>query len=319
MMQESYYSSTEGGFAVLTRLFRWHLFKLMTSGSIGLFMRGGDTISISPQVNGVHEPELTRFIGHLADSGYSDYLIDIGSNIGLTSCQNGNSFKEVHMFELNPRLFGILESNCSIALPTKSYYINKYGLGDSQRDVKLTIPEHNWGGGFINDPGNSYPPEILAKKDGYKSIVEDNYSTVSAKIKSAEVEVGALFLRLREKGLISGVIKIDAEGYEPAIIEGILTSIPEDMATYIIFESWGGTRVAEVIASFSDRVTASILLQHTPYKKGWPKLMKIIALALGFGVTTKTTEITDSDYTGDVVLRVDKLTNRNADGRVERL
>ena len=59
--------------------------------------------------NGVYEPHIKFLIDYLAEKGYSDFLIDIGANIGLTSCQSGNSFKEIHMFEPNPDCVNILK------------------------------------------------------------------------------------------------------------------------------------------------------------------------------------------------------------------
>ena len=68
-------------------------FESLTKNSLNLFLRIGDSISISPQIKGSWEPVLASFLKFAASNGYSDFLIDIGANVGLTSCQSGRLFK----------------------------------------------------------------------------------------------------------------------------------------------------------------------------------------------------------------------------------
>ncbi len=97
-------------------------------------------------MKGVHEPELIALLGYLSGHGFSDFLIDIGANIGLVSCQCGEYFKEVHMFEPNPLCCHILEVNSTMALSNLKSKIYPYGLGDENKSSVLTVPRHNWGG-----------------------------------------------------------------------------------------------------------------------------------------------------------------------------
>jgi hypothetical protein len=70
---------------------------------LAVIFRGGDVISMTSISNGVYEPHIKFLIDYLAEK-------DIGllnrhrRNIGLTSCQSGRNFREIHMFEPNPDL-----------------------------------------------------------------------------------------------------------------------------------------------------------------------------------------------------------------------
>ena len=120
-------------------------FESLTKNSLNLFLRIGDSISISPQIKGSWEPVLASFLKFAASKGYSDFLIDIGANVGLTSCQSGMFFKEVHMFEPNPHCFKILEVNSFFSLGNIKYHLYKFSLGDRNKKVKLMVPKKTGG------------------------------------------------------------------------------------------------------------------------------------------------------------------------------
>jgi FkbM family methyltransferase len=159
---------------VIKYLFKSRIFNLLTKKSSGLFLRGKDIISVNPQIFGIHEEPLTNLIKHYVKNGYKDFLIDIGANIGLTSCQNGGDFTEVHMFEPNPLCCNILEVNAWLAFDSAKFNIYRYGLGESNKKCSLTVPKHNWGGAFIRDKNNSYSDNILASKDRFETIDSKN-------------------------------------------------------------------------------------------------------------------------------------------------
>ncbi len=92
------YLKKDSGFSLILYKFKNIIFRKITKNSLQLFLRGKDIISVSPQTCGFHELGLTTLISSIAENGASDFLIDIGANIGLTSCQNGNDFKRVFLF-----------------------------------------------------------------------------------------------------------------------------------------------------------------------------------------------------------------------------
>ena len=68
------------------------LFNKITKKSSPLFVKGGDIISRNPLIAGYHEIDVEELIRSYRDNGYSDFLIDIGANIGLTTCFSGKGF-----------------------------------------------------------------------------------------------------------------------------------------------------------------------------------------------------------------------------------
>ena len=192
-------------------IIRNRIFKKVTSHSLNYFLRGGDLISVNPLTNGVHEPGLTHVISHFCENGYSDFLIDIGANIGLTSCQNGNRFKKVICFEPNPLCVHILKVNTEIGITDSLVEINEYGLGNEAGTYELWIPKHNWGGAFVKSSENSYSDEILASKDSFSAVVKSNYSVKSIDIRSTESVLTEKFAGLIDSGLTSGVLTTPVE------------------------------------------------------------------------------------------------------------
>jgi|688.fasta_scaffold170591_2 FkbM family methyltransferase len=290
---------------VIKNSIKYRLFNFLTKDSCNLFLRGQDAISTSPQIFGIHEKPLTNSIKHYARTGYSDFLIDIGANVGLTSCQNGPEFQEIHMFEPNPYCCRILEVNAHIALESSKFNIHKYGLGEVEKNCFLTIPKHNWGGAFINDDENSYEDNILASKDGLEGINSDNYFNVEIVIKNTENELKELFHKFTKKGFNKGVIKIDVEGYEESVLIGIAKSIPSNVRVAILFESWDNNfNLEKVIKAFNRQVVAKKINRYKPWKNNASNLTKLILLLINPVFKTKITQIKDENLVGDLILEI---------------
>jgi FkbM family methyltransferase len=214
------------------------IYKKLTRQALPLFTRGRDIISISPLASGVYEPEITELIGYFAAQGYSEFLVDIGANIGLTSCQSGKHFEEIHMFEPNPDCVHILKVNTKIALRQKPYFINEFGLGSKKETLKLMVPYENWGGAFLQSKDNEYDQELLSEKDGYGKFNLENYQALDVQVESASDSLIALFTDLQLRGKSRGLIKIDVEGYEKLVLEAIAQTIPDHFEVFVIFENW---------------------------------------------------------------------------------
>jgi FkbM family methyltransferase len=213
-------------------------YKRLTKQALPLFFRGGDIISYGPLANGVYEPDIKALIDHLSSNGYGNFLIDIGANIGLSSCQSGAGFQEIHMFEPNPNCLSILKVNTKIALRKHNYVIHEYGLGSQQETLQLFVPYDNWGGGFVKSKSNDYDEALLSSKDGYGKFDLKNYDVLDVAIESASEKLAQLFASLAEKKLCHGVIKIDVEGFEKLVIDAILATCPAKFNAFVIFENW---------------------------------------------------------------------------------
>lgn len=221
-----------------TRKLRYSLFKKLSRNALPLFFKGGDIISIDPIANGLYEPDVKSLIEHFADNGFNDFLLDIGANIGLSSCQSGRKFKELHLFEPNPNCVSILKINANIALRGVPYNIHEFGLGSSSATLQLYVPFDNWGGAFVKSSENEYDESLLSAKDGYGTFNRDNYDVLPVQIESASRVLTDIFEKLKAQGHTRGVIKVDAEGYEKFIVNTVLAVKPQGMECAVIFENW---------------------------------------------------------------------------------
>lgn len=289
----------------LIRLIKKKIFQFITKKSCPFFLRGDDMISIDPQIFGVHEKIVTKFIDSFSKNGYSDFFLDIGANIGLTSCQNGSKFKKVYMFEPNPLCCKILDVNCSIALNKENYNIYNYGLGNENKKNILTIPKKNWAGAFIKDELNAYSKETLAKKDQLNEYIDSNYFNLDIEIRDTKVELKNIFKELEIKKFNKGVIKIDVEGYESVILKGIANSIPANFQTIIIFENWDKNfNRDKILDYFNGRAELFKIKTDVPWKKSWPKAIKLLSFFIKGKFKTKASKDNIESWIGDLILTV---------------
>ena len=300
------YCKKDSGFSLILLEIKNIIFSKITKNSLQLFLRGKDIISVSPQTCGFHEPGLTNLISSIAKNGASDFLIDIGANIGLTSCQNGNDFKRVFCFEPNPLCCQILRVNTEISLDMSKVQIHEFGLGETDETLKLMIPKHNWGGAFVVSSSNSYSDDLLASKDGFHGIQSKNYITKEVKIKSTEGALREVFSSIGTGTNKSGMIKIDIEGMESTVLKGIAASLPLNVKTVIVFENWDKNYdFAKLAECFSNRSIKILKFEkRNPYKKSWPRFIKGVLLLFGKR-TLRIVDIADcSDNIGDIIIDV---------------
>ena len=300
------YCKKDSGFSLILLEIKNIIFSKITKNSLQLFLRGKDIISVSPQTCGFHEPGLTNLISSIAKNGASDFLIDIGANIGLTSCQNGNDFKYVFCFEPNPLSCQILRVNAEISLDMSKVQIYEFGLGEADETLKLMIPRHNWGGAFVVSSSNSYSDDLLAFKDGFYEIQSENYITKEVKIKSTKGVLHEVFSSIGTGTDKSGMIKIDVEGMEPTVLKGIAASLPLNVKTTIVFENWDKDfDFVKLTEYFSNRSIKILKLEEkNSYKKSWPRFIKGVLLLFGKR-TLRIVDIADcSDKIGDIIIDV---------------
>lgn len=281
------------------------LFKKITKKSPKLFLRGGDVISTGALLEGVHEKPLTNMIKYYVKNNLSDFFIDIGANIGLTSCQNGADFKRVVCFEPNRLCANILKTNLAISLPKGNFVINEFALGDADGSYELYVPKSNWGGAFIKSNKNSYSDGILASKDGYQDISLENYVVEKIEVRSTEKIFLELFSSLKSEGHSRGVIKIDVEGFEEVVLEGIGKTIPFDISVMIVFENWDENLNFDKIRSlFPNRSIKLKKLECTISDAKYPKYLKMLALIFGADKTHLVGIESAASAVGDVVIEV---------------
>ncbi len=289
-------------YSFLKNRFLYRVFRKLTRKSLPVFLRGGDLISEGAMIEGIWESCLTKFIENTAERGLSDFLIDIGANIGLTSCQNGKSFKKVYCLEPNPLCVNILKTNLAISLSKGKYEVLDFALGDEDGKLDLYIPKHNWGGAFIKH-GNDYSEEVLAKKDGFKGINADNYIVNKVKVMNSEVAFNDLFASILDENLCNGVIKIDVEGFERKVLLAIANTLPSSLNVAIVFENWDPSfDLIEIKNAFKNRSLSFFKFKRSIIGTKKSKFRKYFEFIL-FGEKTKLSIIeSDEKIIGDIVL-----------------
>lgn len=282
---------------------KYKLFKLITKKSMGVFLCGNDIISLAPQIEGLHEEFLTKFINKTASTDGSDFFIDIGANIGLTSCQNGNKFKKVVCFEPNPLAANILKTNLSICLNQNNFEVFEFALGDTDGEFELYIPKHNWGGAFVKD-NNDYSDVTLSKKDGFDEFDTNNYHVKKVEVKKTVDVLDRLFSSLSAEGFKKGVIKIDVEGFERKILLSIAEKLPKEFDTVIVFENWDECfNIDEIRKAFSSRKLEISTISRS-IKRNERKIMRMIKFLI-FGQNTNISVYAKHNTSiGDLILTI---------------
>ena len=176
------------------------------------------------------------------------------------------------------KVLKILDVNCEIMLDN-NYKIHPYGLGSKSGDLLLTVPKQNWGGAYIESKTNTYSSKILADKDGFSSYDAKNYLFLNIRVNEVVSEMNKLFSSLKVSGLTRGCFKVDVEGYEETVMEGIVKAIPDDFEVVVVLESWG-TESYDFLFNkpFNERVSIGRL---TPRKEwltnwNWMKALQLI-------------------------------------------
>ena len=293
-------------FGFLSRRIKKIIFKKMTSKGLKVFLRKGDIFSFAPLFEGVHEKPLTNLIEFFSEKNFSDYFIDIGANIGLSSCQNGSAFQKVICFEPNPLCANILRTNLAISLPSEKFIINEFALGEAEGNFELCIPKHNWGGAFIRSDDNAYSEAILASKDNFDGLDSDNYVNSVVQVKSTKDTFLEIFSNLRRKDLKKGIIKIDVEGFEEVVLLGIAEVLPSDFDVVIVFENFNENfDFIRLEKAFLNRKISLCKIENTIVNSVHSRLYQIVSLMLGKSDDHYLAKLNDvNSVVGDIVVEV---------------
>ncbi len=170
--------------------------------------------SLAPHLimDGFWESWITRFVGGIVKP--DDVCIDLGANFGyysvLMAGLSGEMGRTIAV-EANPNLCRLVERSASInGLPIET--INK-AVSNKNQKVTLTVPNGMWGDGSI--------------REGFQNAD-------STRLKVQAVPLDALVQELALSRV--DVVKMDCEGMEPAILEGMQQTIRANPGIRIIME-----------------------------------------------------------------------------------
>jgi FkbM family methyltransferase len=276
---------------------RKKLLKAMMANSSGLFIRGNDKISQVPLLGEIYEPNISSLMSHGTKNGYNEFLIDIGANIGLTTCQEGSNFEKVICYEPNHLLYEILKTNIALSRLSNKVMIFKYGLGETEGNFQIKMPKDNLGAGFVENKDNSYSASILARKDNCSDLEFRDYLKQDIEIKNAKKSLLQNFEYLRGMGYSRGIIKIDVEGMEASIIRSLLKVVPSSFSLLVVFENHNPQlSVQELMitetSSYAHDLRLLELITEEPYSHRAPIVYKGIRSLFG------TTKIVTKDTIG---------------------
>jgi FkbM family methyltransferase len=157
-------------------------------------------------MEGSFEPEMCALFEALIEPHYR--VFDIGANIGCTSLLFGALAAQVDSFEPSPSTFEYLSANIAAA-GLSTVRLHNFGLGKVDEELTLTFSPANRSGGFVSNvtqagPGHTVENIRIRSGDGVLSRSRVDF------------------------------IKIDVEGFEKNVIEGLKDVIQRNQPIVVL-------------------------------------------------------------------------------------
>jgi FkbM family methyltransferase len=183
-----------------------------------------DFVGMSILVNGYHERDLLEFLGKEVYAKIkSGIAIDIGAFIGTHSLHMAQYFDHVISFEPNPVVYKLFEAN-RMDGGYKNIYSYNFGLSGTEQ----YLPYYKYTEGNLGRNKFQYDD----------STPEDNFAKVGDLLVKEGNAAIAEIMKSKNLALPVKLIKIDTEGHELSVLEGISEVIKSNKPV-IIFESLG--------------------------------------------------------------------------------
>jgi len=160
-------------------------------------------------VEGEFEPEMVSLFKSLIQP--ADTVLDIGANIGCTSLLFGDLARKVYSFEPSPTTHRWLVQNVRMAKLNNVEPIN-LGLGKDAGTFELTFAPNNRSGGFVSNLTNA--------SEGHQ-------------VEQITIAKGDDFIREHQIAKVD-FIKIDVEGFEQSVIEGLAETIAREQPIVVL-------------------------------------------------------------------------------------
>ena len=155
-------------------------------------------------IEGVFEPSLIELFDHF-DLG-DGAVLDVGANIGCTALYFQQRSDNVIAFEASASTAAIARANLERAGTGDRIDLRAYGLGREASVQRLMYSENNRSGGFVNSDFASVPGHV----------------DEAVEIRRGDAILGHSRFRA---GRHVSAIKVDVEGYELAVLDGLKRTI----------------------------------------------------------------------------------------------
>lgn len=175
-----------------------------------MFLDDKDSLFLS--VYGYHEKTETKVVKKLVNEG--DITIDVGANIGyytLLLAKIVGSSGKVIAFEAEPRNFEILKKNVE-ENHFENVIVEKKAVSEKSGVVKFFIGEDS------STENQLFKPDVKHSEIEVESISIDEY--------------------LQDKDIKVDFIKMDIQGSEPLVIEGMRKTIEKNKNLKLMMEWW---------------------------------------------------------------------------------
>jgi FkbM family methyltransferase len=162
------------------------------------------------QLNTMHEPSELKFI--LRYLSENDTVYDVGANIGLWTYFLAKSKLNLNVisFEPNPNIWPSLEKNL---VDVNNVRIEKIGVGNANSTADFYVHPSHGRSSFSKSPENA----------GCK-VVSSVISTLDS------------FVLKEENRVLPALIKVDVEGLEPDVWEGMQSLLLKNKPKVLVFE-----------------------------------------------------------------------------------
>jgi FkbM family methyltransferase len=181
---------------------------------------------------GIYEPFILDLFSIYLKKG--DTFLDIGANIGQHSMFAGAIVGEhgrVHSFEPIPRIYSQLNESVEKNNFQNRFTLHNFALGDHDHSLELFLEKNNIGGSsFVEKTGRAEHITVHIKKGDDVLTSEKNIS----------------------------LVKIDVEGYEYEVLEGIHETLVRHMPviilefSYISYKNKSSTHAEKILSILTD-------------------------------------------------------------------
>lgn len=192
---------------------------LRTAWGADLIVDATKSIGRSIWTTGVYDLTVSELLARLIRPG--DRVVDAGANIGymtVLAARAAGPQGSVTAFEPHPELFRILRSNAdeTAKRPSAPITLRNVALGETAGRATLVIPD------------------AMSTNDGIAHLG----TATTAGERAIEVELTTLDDELGTDSI--GVLKIDVEGFEAAVLKGARRALTERRIREIVFEDHDG-------------------------------------------------------------------------------